>query len=86
MAEPTVHWANDLTPIAAADWSFDCAAHLLERAGSAARPRTLLASRVGARSLLMPAKNDQPPDLRYFQTGARLTGTVISQNNLSLFA
>jgi len=25
MAEP-VHWADDLTPIAAADWSFDCAA------------------------------------------------------------
>jgi len=41
---------------------------------------------ISADGLLMPARKDQPPDLRYFQTGARLAGTVISQNNLSLFA
>jgi len=31
-------WANDLSPIAASDWSYDRAAHLLERAGFGATP------------------------------------------------
>ena len=31
-------WANDLTPITAADWSYDRAAHLVERAGFGATP------------------------------------------------
>ena len=31
-AGPTA-WQNDLTPIGAADWNYDFAAHLLERAG-----------------------------------------------------
>jgi Protein of unknown function (DUF1800) len=36
-AGPT-SWANDLSPIAAADWSYDRAAHLIERAGFGATP------------------------------------------------
>jgi uncharacterized protein (DUF1800 family) len=43
MAEPRVsplpQWADDLSPIAAADWSFDRAAHLLERAGFGGTPQ-----------------------------------------------
>jgi Protein of unknown function (DUF1800) len=31
-------WANDLSPITAADWSYDRAAHLIERAGFGATP------------------------------------------------
>ena len=31
-------WADDLSPIAAADWSYDRAAHLIERAGFGATP------------------------------------------------
>ena len=31
-------WANDLSPIAASDWSYDRAAHLVERAGFGATP------------------------------------------------
>jgi len=31
-------WANDLSPIAAADWNYDRAAHLIERAGFGATP------------------------------------------------
>jgi uncharacterized protein (DUF1800 family) len=31
-------WANDLSPIAASDWSYDRAAHLIERAGFGAAP------------------------------------------------
>jgi hypothetical protein len=31
-------WVDDLTPIAAADWSYDRAAHLIERAGFGAAP------------------------------------------------
>src|SRR5215831_13039908 len=38
MAEPTSQWADDLAPIAAADWNFDRAAHLLERAGFGGTP------------------------------------------------
>lgn len=31
-------WQNDLKPIAPADWNYDLAAHLLERAGFAGTP------------------------------------------------
>ncbi len=31
-------WQNDLTPIAASDWNYDFAAHLLERAGFRRHP------------------------------------------------
>ena len=31
-ATPPADWTNDLSPIAAADWNYDRAAHLLERA------------------------------------------------------
>jgi len=34
-------WADDLSPIAAADWSFDRAAHLLERAGFGGAPEDI---------------------------------------------
>jgi uncharacterized protein (DUF1800 family) len=34
-------WANDLAPIAAADWSYDRAAHLIERAGFGATPEEI---------------------------------------------
>src|SRR5512139_669527 len=34
-------WANDLTPISAADWSYDRAAHLLERAGFGGTPEEI---------------------------------------------
>src|SRR5262249_50248055 len=32
------HWADDLSPVAAADWHFDLAGHLLERAGFGGTP------------------------------------------------
>jgi uncharacterized protein (DUF1800 family) len=45
MAEPRVsplpQWSDDLSPIAAADWSFDRAAHLLERAGFGGTPEDI---------------------------------------------
>ncbi|HEX4593243.1 MAG TPA: DUF1800 family protein, partial [Bryobacteraceae bacterium] len=34
-------WQNDLTPIAPADWNYDFAAHLLERAGFGATPEEI---------------------------------------------
>jgi uncharacterized protein DUF1800 len=34
-------WTDDLTPIAAADWSYDRAAHLIERAGFGATPEEI---------------------------------------------
>ena len=33
-----MHWADDLTPIADSDWSYERAAHLIERAGFGAPP------------------------------------------------
>ncbi len=37
-APPPASWANDLAPIAASDWSYDRAAHLIDRAGFGATP------------------------------------------------
>src|SRR5258708_31067684 len=34
-------WQNDLTPIRAADWNYDLAAHLLERAGFGGTPEEI---------------------------------------------
>ena len=31
-------WANDLSPIAASDWNYDRAAHLIDRAGFGGTP------------------------------------------------
>src|SRR6202049_4616841 len=39
-AGPTA-WQNDLTPIGAADWNYDLAAHLLERAGFSGTPEEI---------------------------------------------
>jgi hypothetical protein len=36
-------WQNDLTPIAASDWNYDLAAHLLERAGFGGTPEEIQA-------------------------------------------
>src|SRR5258708_7267434 len=36
-----VAWQNDLTPIGAADWNYDFAAHLLERAGFGGTPEEI---------------------------------------------
>ena len=36
-------WQNDLSPIAPADWSYDFAAHLLERAGFGGTPEEIQA-------------------------------------------
>ena len=36
-------WQNDLTPISAADWNYDFAAHLLERAGFGGTPEEIQA-------------------------------------------
>jgi uncharacterized protein (DUF1800 family) len=45
MAEPRLssppQWADDLSPISASDWSFDRAAHLLERAGFGGTPEDI---------------------------------------------
>src|SRR5499426_247646 len=45
MAEPRLsappQWADDLSPISASDWSFDRAAHLLERAGFGGTPQDI---------------------------------------------
>jgi len=38
-----VAWQNDLTPIGAADWNYDFAAHLLERAGFGGTPQEIQA-------------------------------------------
>ena len=37
------NWQNDLTPIGAADWNYDFAAHLLERAGFGGTPEEIQA-------------------------------------------
>src|ERR1700761_522777 len=34
----TAEWVGDLTPIAASDWSIDCARHLMDRAGFGGTP------------------------------------------------
>src|SRR6476659_7131144 len=36
-----VAWQNDLTPIGRADWNYDFAAHLLERAGFGGTPEEI---------------------------------------------
>src|SRR5262245_456933 len=36
-------WQNDLTPIGPADWNYDFAAHLLERAGFGGTPEEIQA-------------------------------------------
>src|SRR5215469_6618300 len=38
---PPASWANDLAPIAASDWSYDRAAHLIDRAGFGATPEEI---------------------------------------------
>src|SRR5438067_8971204 len=38
MAAGPVDWTGDLSPIAASDWSYERAAHLIERAGFGAAP------------------------------------------------
>src|SRR5438094_6824190 len=38
MAAGPVDWTGDLSPLAASDWSYDRAAHLIERAGFGAAP------------------------------------------------
>src|SRR5947208_846916 len=38
MAAGPVNWTGDLSPIAASDWSYERAAHLIERAGFGAAP------------------------------------------------
>jgi len=41
LADTPASWTNDLSPIAAADWTYDRAAHLLERAGFGAAPEDI---------------------------------------------
>src|SRR6185369_2467166 len=36
-----IAWQNDLTPIGRADWNYDFAAHLLERAGFGGTPEEI---------------------------------------------
>src|SRR5580698_10382195 len=45
LAKPpaTVTWQNDLTPISSADWNYDFAAHLLNRAGFGGTPEEIQA-------------------------------------------
>jgi hypothetical protein len=38
---PPASWANDLAPIAVSDWSYDRAAHLIDRAGFGATPEEI---------------------------------------------
>jgi len=40
-APPPASWVNDLAPIAASDWSYDRAAHLIDRAGFGATPEEI---------------------------------------------
>ncbi len=37
----SLEWANDLSPIGAADWNYERAAHLLERAGFGGTPEEI---------------------------------------------
>ena len=53
------HWQGDLQPIAAADWSFERAAHLLERAGFGGTPAEV------ARLAAMPARQAVQSLVRY---------------------
>src|SRR5262249_55803308 len=38
---PSASWINDLAPIAASDWSFERARHLIDRAGFGAAPEEI---------------------------------------------
>src|SRR6266851_6738431 len=40
-APPPASWVNDLAPIAASDWSYDRAGHLIDRAGFGATPEEI---------------------------------------------
>jgi len=62
-------WQNDLTPVAASDWNYDFAAHLLERAGFGGTPEE-----IEALARLTPAEAVRR--LVYFQN---------IENNLSPF-
>src|SRR5215468_604274 len=65
MAEPRVspppQWADDLSPIAAADWSFDRAAHLLERAGFGGAPEDIARLAAMTPQQAVAALVDYPP-------------------------
>ena len=60
-------WADDLTPISTADWSYDRAAHLIERAGFGATPEEIqrlaaLTPRAGRRTARqLRGDRQQPP-------------------------
>jgi uncharacterized protein (DUF1800 family) len=41
LAEPPAAWTDDLSPLAAADWTYDSARHLLERAGFGGTPEDI---------------------------------------------
>ena len=54
-------WQNDLKPIAPADWNYDFAAHLLERAGFGGTPDEIqaLAKLTPAQAVARPSR--RPP-------------------------
>ena len=56
-------WANDLSPIAADEWSFDRAAHLLERAGFGGTPEEIaqLAAMTPADAVAPPRRLSRHP-------------------------
>ena len=68
-AAPPPAWQNDLSPIGSADWNYDSAAHLLERAGFGGTPEE-----IQALAKLTPA-----------QAVARLVRFEESLNNLPPF-
>src|SRR5947209_14866462 len=54
-------WSGDLTPISTADWNYDRAAHLLERAGFGGTPEEI-------RGLAALTPNEAVKRLVYYQT------------------
>ncbi|MDE3009548.1 MAG: DUF1800 domain-containing protein [Pseudomonadota bacterium] len=68
---PPTPWINDLTPIAASDWTTARAAHLLERAGFGATPEEIersyqLGAREAVRQLVHP-QGPEDPGVRAFE-------------------
>ena len=62
---PNAGWQNDLTPITKADWNYDRAAHLLERAGFGGTPEEI-------QRLAAMTPRDAVRELVYYQKAANI--------------
>src|SRR6476469_9831111 len=62
---PKAPWQNDLTPITKAEWNYDRAAHLLERAGFGGTPEEV-------QRLAAMAPRDAVREMVYYQKTANI--------------